>query len=345
MWPFIGVDANGTTGRRSEGDGVNGGTASPSLAAPRAPTLGAVTASSDVREFLVSRRARITPEQAGLGAFGGRRRVPGLRREEVATLAGISIEYYTQLERGNARGASADVLDAVARALQLDDAERAHLFDLTRAATSGRAAPLRPSQRRVRQTVQAVLDAITDTPAIVRNGRLDILATNTLGRALYSQVLDSPAGPPNLARFAFLDPRAGEFFGEWEKDSSYCVALLRAAAGRDPYDRELSDLVGELSTRSDAFRARWASHNVKYHRTGIKEVHHPLVGDLSLQSEPLELPGDPGQVLVVYTAEPGSPTRDALNLLASWVGSPVSNLPTEVGTTTTPDVEARRPAG
>jgi len=285
-----------------------------------------VDAKTDIREFLISRRAKITPEQAGLPAYGGNRRVPGLRREEVAMLAGISVEYYTRLERGNANGVSEDVLEGITRALQLDEAERTHLFDLVRAANTTRPARRRPSQERVRPTVQRILDAMLDLPAYVRNGRLDILAANQLGYALYSPVFTDPGGTPNMARFIFLNPRATEFFDRWEGIANDAVAILRAEAGRDPYDRRLSDLIGELSTRSEEFRSRWAAHNVKLHRTGAKKLHHPLVGDLTLAYEALELPGDTGQRILVYTAEPGTPSHEALNLLASWSSTP-SALP------------------
>lgn len=277
--------------------------------------------STDIREFLTSRRARITPEQAGLPAYGGKRRVSGLRREEVALLAGISVEYYTRLERGNARGVSESVLEGIARALQLDEAERAHLIDLIRAANTTRPARRRPTQQRVRPSVQRILDAMTGTPAYVRNGRLDILSANQLGYALYSEVFVDPVRPANTARFIFLDPRATEFFVDWESIAHDAVAILRAEAGRDPFDRALSDLIGELSMRSEEFRVRWAAHNVKFHRTGVKHLHHPLVGDLTLTYEALELPADPGQRMLVYTSEPDSPSHDALNLLASWTST------------------------
>jgi len=275
---------------------------------------------SDIRDFLISRRARISPEQAGLPAFGygTKRRVQGLRREEVAMLAGISAEYYTRLERGNANGVSDDVLDAIARTLQLDEAERAHLFDLFRTAATSRPTRRRSSQERVRPTVQRVLDGMTTVPAYVRNGRLDILAANRLGAALYSPVFSSQPETPNMARFIFLNPQATEFFAGWEGIASDAVAILRAEAGRDPYDRRLSDLIGELSTRSEDFRIRWAAHNVKFHRTGAKQLHHPVVGDLTLAYEALELPADTGQRILVYTAEPNSPSDDALKLLATW---------------------------
>ena len=282
-------------------------------------------ARSDIREFLTSRRAKLTPEQAGLPAYGRTRRVQGLRREEVAMLAGISVEYYTRLERGNAAGVSEDVLEGVSRALQLDEAERAHLLDLVRAANATSAAPRRrPSQERVRPTVQRLLDSIR-APAYLRNGRLDILAANTLGAALYAPVFDDAAGTPNMAKFIFLDLRATEFFHSWDGIASDAVAILRAEAGRDPYDKRLSDLVGELSTRSDEFRVRWAAHNVKFHRTGAKTLHHPVVGDLTLDYEALELPGDTGQRILVYSAEPLSRSQEALDLLASWATTPADH--------------------
>lgn len=285
--------------------------------------------SEEIRDFLASRRARITPEQAGLPAYGGKRRVPGLRREEVALLAGISVEYYTRLERGNARGVSVSVLEGIARALQLDDAERAHLSDLVRAANTSRSPRRRPAQQRVRPSVQRILDSMTGAPAFVQNGRLDILYANPLGEALFSELLRDPVGPPNAARFVFLDPRATEFFLDWETIANDVVALLRAEAGRDPYDRALSDLIGELSTRSEEFRVRWAAHDVRFHRTGVKRYLHPIVGDLTLVYEALELPGDAGQTIFAYTAEPNSPSQEALNLLASWSSSPVPTAAAE----------------
>ncbi len=279
-------------------------------------------ATGDIREFLASRRAKITPEQAGLPAYGSNRRVKGLRREEAAMLAGISVEYYTRLERGNAAGASEDVLEGVARALQLDEAERAHLFDLVRAANAtSRPTRRRPAQERVRPTVQRILDSMT-APAYVRNGRLDLIAANRLGHALYAPVFEALSGTPNMARFIFLTPRACDFFRDWEKIANDAVAILRAEAGRDPYDKLLSHLIGELSTRSDEFRVRWAAHNVKFHRTGAKTLHHPVVGDITLDYEALDLPGDTGQRILVYSAEPGSSSQQALDLLASWVTTP-----------------------
>jgi transcriptional regulator with XRE-family HTH domain len=277
---------------------------------------------NEIRQFLTSRRARITPEQAGLPTYGANRRVAGLRREEVALLAGVSVDYYTRLERGNLGGVSEAVLDALARALQLDEAERGHLFDLARAAnTTARNPRRRPTLQRVRPGVQRILDALTDAPADVRNGRRDILAANRLGYALYSELFIDPVRPANVARFLFLSPRAQDFFPDWEGTANDLVANLRTEAGRTPYDRGLQDLVGELSTRSQEFRTRWAAHNVRHHQTGRKRLHHPVVGDLELTYEVLALPADPGLSLVVYGAEPGSASQDGLRLLASWAAT------------------------
>ena len=270
----------------------------------------------DIREFLATRRGRITPEQSGLPVYGANRRVTGLRREEVALLAGISVEYYIRLERGQVGGVSESVLDGVAHALQLDEAERDHLYRLVRTATTRRPARRAPARKRVRPTIQRMLD-LMPMPAYLRNGRFDILAANDLGRALYSPLYEeSPS--PNSARFVFLSPEAPEFFLDFDKVQDDAVAFLRAEAGRDAYDKELQDLIGELSTRSERFRQRWAAHDVRYHRTGTKRLHHPLVGDLTLDFEAFDLPGDEGQRLNVYTAPPDSPTAQALDLLASW---------------------------
>ena len=274
--------------------------------------------SEEVRDFLSSRRARITPERAGLPAYGGKRRVPGLRREEVALLAGISAEYYTRLERGNARGVSESVLEGIARALQLDDAERAHLIDLVRAANASKPTRRRPTQQRVRPSVQRILDSMTGMPALVQNGRLDILYANELGRALFSGLFSDTSRPPNSARYIFLDRGASHFYIDWESVANDIVALLRAEVGRDPYDRALTNLIGELSTRSDEFRVRWGAHHVRFHRSGVKNFHHAVVGDLTLTYEALEPPGDPGQSIFVYMAEPTSPSQEALDLLANW---------------------------
>lgn len=272
---------------------------------------------SEIRAFLSSRRAKITPAEVGL-PDNGRRRVPGLRRGEVAELAGVSIEYYSQLERGDLAGASDSVLDALARALRLDEAERSHLLDLARAAGPSAQRRRRSPATALRPSIQHMLDGMTEVAAYVRNGRLDILASNPLARALYAPTFDSPLRPPNMARFNFLDPRARDFWFDWERALDETVALLRTEAGRDPYDKGLSDLVGELSTRSEAFRTRWAAHNVRLHITGAKHFRHPVVGELRLTYESMELPGDPGLSMLVFTAEPGTPSADGLRLLTSW---------------------------
>jgi transcriptional regulator with XRE-family HTH domain len=280
-----------------------------------------VETKKEIREFLTSRRARVTPEQAGLVSYGTRR-VPGLRREEVAVLAGVSVPYYTRLERGDMNGVSGNVLEALARALRLDDAERAHLFDLARAAQPTVVRPRRrqPKQR-VRPEVQWTLDAITDAAAFVGNQRLDFLAANELGRALFSELYAAPARPVNNARFLFLDPKAEAFFADWDIVAGECVAILRWAAGRDPYDRYLSDLVGELATQSEAFRARWAAHDVRFHNSGVKRFHHPVVGELSLSFNRMDLPADNGLTIFTYAAEPGSRSAEALKLLGSWAAT------------------------
>jgi transcriptional regulator with XRE-family HTH domain len=275
---------------------------------------------SEVKEFLTTRRARITPDIAGLPAFGGNRRVPGLRREEVALLSGMSVDYYTRLERGDLSGASDSVLDALARALQLDDAETAHLHNLAHAANASPVArKAGKSTTTLRPSIQRLLDAITEAPAIIRNNYYDYVAANRLGRALYSPVFAEPA--PNSARFAFFNPAAHEFYPDWDKVVQEFVAAMRGDAGRNPFDKRLTDLVGELATRSETFRTLWAAHDVRYHRTGVKRIHHPIVGDLELTYEAFELPADPGLQLSTFTAEPGSPSQDALTLLATWAAT------------------------
>jgi transcriptional regulator with XRE-family HTH domain len=290
---------------------------------------------SDIRDFLASRRARITPERAGLLPGGGRRRVPGLRREEVAVLAGVSTEWYTRLEKGHIAGVSEDVLEAVARALQLDEAERTYLFDLARAAIKPARTLQRRSRAQIQPRVQWMLDSMTASAAFVANGRLDIVATNSLGWALNSPLFDAPRRPANFARFQFLDPRARDFYPDWEGAANITVALLRAEAGRYPSDAQLRELVGELSTVSEEFRTRWAAHNVRIHHNGAKRFRHPVVGTLDLGYHTLDLPTEDhrGLRLTIYTAEPGTPSEDALKLLASWaatnadVATPVTDRP------------------
>ncbi|WP_375489877.1 helix-turn-helix transcriptional regulator [uncultured Jatrophihabitans sp.] len=282
---------------------------------------------TQVRDFLASRRARITPEQAGLPAYGGQnRRVKGLRREEVALLAGVSIDYYVRLERGNLAGASESVLDGIATALHLDDAEREHLHALARAAGPAPRRTRAPATA-VRPAIQQVLDAITDAPAWIRNARHDILATNQLAAALYSPVLNSAiAGPTgkrlaNTTRFMYLDPAGHDFFIDYDRMAQDAAAMLRLEAGRNPHDADLHALVGELSTQSELFRRHWASNNVKFHRSGRKRLRHPAVGDLDLNFEGMELSSDTELRLNIYTADPGTPAADGLKLLASWAAT------------------------
>lgn len=277
----------------------------------------------EIREYLSSRRAKVTPAQAKLPAYGGNRRVAGLRREEVAMLAGVSVDYYTKLERGNFGSVSESVLHSLARALQLNEAEREHLFHL-----ATRTATIRPGRRRtpspnVRQAVQRVVDGLVDVPAFVRNNRRDLLASNAMGRALYSELYADPGadGTVNTVLFLFFNPRARSFFRDWEKAAADVVANLRTEVGRDPHDHSLQDLIGELSTRSREFSTLWAAHDVRYHDTGNKALHHPVVGDLDLSFEVLELPADVGQALIVYGAEPGSATEEALRLLSMWAAT------------------------
>ncbi|GGP98922.1 hypothetical protein BKA00_005750 [Actinomadura coerulea] len=271
---------------------------------------------SQIREFLTSRRAKITPADAGLPSYGTRR-VPGLRRTEVAQLAGVSVEYYSRLERGDLSGVSDQVLDALARALRLNDDDRTHLEDLARAAGPVPRRRRRPAAG-VRPSVHRLLDSMTGAPAIVMNGRGDILAANALGRALYAPMIEAARGKvPNHARFIFLDDRSRDFWGDWEHAADTTVALLQAQAGRDPYDKALTDLVGELSTRSEDFRIRWARHDVRQYHVGTKPFRHPVVGVLDLTYESLDLPAD-DLTLVAYGTEPGSDAEDRLRLLASW---------------------------
>lgn len=271
----------------------------------------------EIRNFLASRRARITPLQAGLPVHGSARRVKGLRREEVAMLAGVSSDYYVRLERGNLGGVSESVLEALARALRLDEAERQHLLDLARASNNPSPRSRRRPVHAVPTSVQAMLDAMTGAPAVVRNDRLDLVATNGLGRALYRDLFSSPAQPANHARFAFLDERSQDFWIDWSRAAEDTVGVLRSAAGRDPYDKNLTALIGELSTRSEEFRVRWAAHPVHLHSGGVKLIQHRDVGRLELMYDSLPIAAAPGLTMLVYTATPGSSSADAIQLLAS----------------------------
>jgi transcriptional regulator with XRE-family HTH domain len=279
--------------------------------------------STEIREFLRTRRARITPEQVGLAPDPRIRRVPGLRREEVAQLAGVSVDYYIRLERGRTQGVSETVLDAVARALHLDDTERAHLFDLAQPTTT-RARPRRPlSPQRVRPVMYRALDSLS-VPALIQGRRMDILAANRLGSALFTDFEARPRRDRNFARFVFLDEAAHGLYADWEKAAGDCVATLHLYAGRHPDDPQLTELIGELSLNSDVFRRLWADHDVLAHATGSKRLHHPLVGEMTLDYVVLAVEGDPDQSLVILTPEPASPSAQALDILASWTGPPAT---------------------
>ncbi len=288
----------------------------------------------EVRAFLMSRRAKVSPEMVGLPDVGARR-VPGLRRGEVATLAGVSVEYYTKLERGDLRGASDEVLDAIASALRLDEAERSHLFDLARTANAGARARRRPAPRAgVRPSLRHLVDSICTGVAVLGNMRGDIVATNTLARALYDPIYRSQPAPVGYPRYIFLDPSARSFYPDWEDIADASVASLRTIAGRRPFDKGITDLVGELSTRSEQFRERWARHDVRLHIEGIKRVNHPVVGLMELEYNVLGLPGDDDLGLTVYTAAPGSEADEKLRLLASWWASEQTNATTPLTHTT-----------
>jgi transcriptional regulator with XRE-family HTH domain len=272
-----------------------------------------------VREFLTTRRARVTPAEAGLPPQGTRRRVKGLRREEVALLAGVSPEYYVRLERGQATGPSARVVDAVAGVLRLNDDERAHLDRLLAALTPTTRKPSRSAPKDlVSPSIRVLLDSLDYLPAMVFNGRFDILAVNALGRALLRPVFDLP-GRPNSARFLFLDEaRARDLFPEWDRITADTVAMLRIEAGRHPDDPDLTELIGQLATRSTEFRTRWATNDVRAHRAGTKTFRHPLIGEITLPYENFRVDADHSQILNVYTPRPGTPEADAIRLLASW---------------------------
>lgn len=265
----------------------------------------------------MSRRANITPAQTGLQDFGGQRRVPGLRRSEVAMLAGVSLDYYTRLERGNLRGASEHVLNALANALQLNELEREYLFGLARTATAPTA---RTGQKMpvVRESVQRVLDSMS-VPAVVWNRQHDLVASNLMGRALYSPQFESDS--PNLARFIFLDPRAKDYYVDWPLARQMTAAMLRMEAGRDPLNAELTALIGELSTRSPEFRSNWAERDVHEHRTGRKLFNHPVVGVVDVTYDVFEMPGEKGLWIGIYSVEEGSESAEKFALLASWAAT------------------------
>jgi transcriptional regulator with XRE-family HTH domain len=274
----------------------------------------------ELRDYLSTRRARLKPADVGLPDVDGRR-VPGLRREEIALLAGVSVDYYVRLEQGRNRNVSLSVLDAVARALQLDDAERQHLIDLAQPVTGISKRRSVPRQR-VRPAVRHMLTALTEQPAFVMGHRMDVLAANALADHLMGGALTGPGGDRNLARYIFLDESARELHSNWPAVAEETVAMLRLYAGQNPEDPGLSKLVGDLTLRSPEFARFWAAHDVRSRPFGSKTYRHPLVGDVTVAFEALEFPGDSGQRLCIYTAEPGSSSEQALRLLATLIGSP-----------------------
>ncbi len=276
---------------------------------------------TELSEFLRSRRARLRPADVGLPDYGGRRRVPGLRREELAQLAGVSTAYYVRLEQGHGESVSAAVLDAIARALRLDAAEHEHLRRLTRPVRrrAGRGPAVRPQQ--VRPELQQLLDAMEGVPAYVLGRRLDVLAWNRLGNAVVGDIAALPPEQRNMAWQVFLDPAARELYLDWESKATDLVGMLRLDAGRDPDDPRLASLIGELSVKSEDFRRLWAAHDVRDKGHGVKELHHPVVGRLTLRYETFRPAGDPDQVLVAYHADPQSSSAESLRLLASWIAT------------------------
>jgi transcriptional regulator with XRE-family HTH domain len=296
---------------------------------------------AELREFLRTRRARLRPEDAGVPVTGTPRRVPGLRREELAQLAGVSTDYYTRLEQGRQLNVSETVLDAVAGALRLDDTERGYLFELCRQGRRTRAR-LRPGRpQRVRPGLYSLLRTLDDagSPAFVIGHRMDILASNRLVRALITDFDALPHRDRNLVRFMFLDETARELYGDWEAYAADSVAALRLSAGRHPDDRQLNELVGELTIKSAEFRTWWADHNVREKTHGSKIYRHPLVGETTLSYENVIFPGDRDQTMCIYHAEPGSPAAEALRLLASWTAAtPIT--PSPPSTPSTPSTPA-----
>ncbi|MEV7000046.1 helix-turn-helix transcriptional regulator [Streptomyces sp. NPDC093982] len=271
---------------------------------------------AELSEFLRSRRARLKPEDVGLPDYGRHRRVPGLRREELAQLAGVSVAYYTRLEQGNGRNVSAEVLDAIARALRLSDAEHSHLTHLAKPKQHKKKPATRTEQ--VRPALRQLLDSIDGVPAYISGRRSDILAWNRMAAAVFGDWSELPAQERNWARLVFLKPEYRDLFVEWDQKASDMVAFLRMDAGCHSDDPRLSALVGELSLKSEEFRRLWANHDVKEKSYGVKRLRHPLVGELALNFESFRLSDGTEQVLITYHAEPGSASAEALRLLASW---------------------------
>lgn len=271
---------------------------------------------AELSEFLRTRRARLQPEDVGLAHYGRQRRVPGLRREELAQLAGVSVAYYTRLEQGNGRNVSAEVLDSIARALRLSEAEHAHLTHLAKP-KQHKKRPVAPTMQ-VRAALRQLLDSIDGVPAYITGRRADILAWNAMAAAVFGDWSRLPAQERNWARLVFLNPDYRDLYVDWEQKATDMVSYLRMDAGCHPDDPRLSSLVGELSVKSEEFRRLWAMHDVKEKSHGVKRLRHPLVGELALHFETFRMLDGSEQSLVTYHAEPGSPSAEALRLLASW---------------------------
>ncbi|MET9631902.1 helix-turn-helix transcriptional regulator [Lentzea sp. NPDC006480] len=269
---------------------------------------------TELSEFLRGRRARLSPDDVGLPRYGRTRRVPGLRREELAQLAGVSVAYYTRLEQGNGRNVSEEVIDSIARALRLNEAEHTYLRNLTKGPHGGKK---KSARSQVRPNLQHLLDSV-GVPAYVGGRRADVLAWNPMAAALFGDWGQLPPRERNWARFIFLQPSYQQLFLNWESKAADVVGYLRMDAGCYPDDPELTALIGELSVKSELFRQLWAKHDVKEKNFGTKLLHHPLVGDLTLQYESLRMPAEPDLFFTTYYAEPGTPSAEALQLLASW---------------------------
>ncbi|MFB6583439.1 helix-turn-helix transcriptional regulator [Streptomyces sp. NPDC056402] len=281
-------------------------------------------------EFLRTRRALLHPEDVALPDFGGRRRVAGLRREEIAQLAGVSVDYYTRMEQGRVPNPSGAVLDALARALRLDGDATRHLHRLARSQSSARNVPQRQAQpQRVRPMLQRLLDDLVDIPAMVMGRRMDVLAWNTAAVALFGDYAALDPAERNIARITFLDETSRELYADWPSCARGNVAYLHLDAGRHPEDPQLASLIGELSMKSADFRRWWAEHPVQDKTSGTKRFHHPVVGDLELAYETLRAADDPDQALITYAAEPGSPSHDALRMLLAWATEAPSPMPAD----------------
>ncbi|GAA3746441.1 helix-turn-helix domain-containing protein [Salinactinospora qingdaonensis] len=277
---------------------------------------------SELGNFLKNRRAALLPEDVGLVPYGDRRRVPGLRREELCMLAGVSVTHYTRLEQGRSNSASQEVLNAIAQALRLDEDETAHLMNL---AAPGRCvAPGSLCPEHASSSARQLINAMADVPALVLDRRNDVLAWNPLGHALLAGHLDfdsvdAPERRPNLTRLLFLDEHFHELYTDWAEEAALAVASLRLTAGRYPDDRRLAELIGQLTMQSPAFAERWTRHPVRTCTSGTKRLHHPTVGTMELAFETLQIPGSPGQRIIAYSAEPGSASEGALRLLGGAV--------------------------